>query len=242
MLLTPAEVASFERDGLVTVDAPVFLNARTLAAAESAADRVASAPGEPPLFRTYTPDERPLAEPDIVALYQQPYLEACAKRLLRAQHVHVWNASVLVVHPLPRMQDAETAAHARGLAPRPRPIRAHVDTHMTTACWEATPRDTTLFMWLWLSDAIPARAPMYYLPGSHRTLAAYWSAHASTHPAGGRHPVADTSELDPHDGIDLQQPLQPTQTLMGAPLSELLRGLEVAMGRRVIQTPLSILH
>ena len=44
MLLTPAEVASFERDGLVTVDAPVFLNARTLAAAESAADRVASAP------------------------------------------------------------------------------------------------------------------------------------------------------------------------------------------------------
>ena len=152
-MITDQELAQYETQGAVTIDGP-FSEAE-LDRAEAAWDSL-KASGDPP----YT-------HPDYVDVIQHPYFEEIAKKVLRAQAVHLWWG---------------LAPHERGPAEPPYADYGeqwargcHVDIQATWEDFTATPRRMRAELWFWLNDVPVDRGAMRILPGSHRLIMEHWS-------------------------------------------------------------------
>ena len=76
MPITDAQLAQYEEQGAVTIDTP-FTPAE-LNRAEAAWDRLKQTGG------------KPYEDPDYIEVVQHPYFEEVAKKVLRAEAVHLW--------------------------------------------------------------------------------------------------------------------------------------------------------
>ena len=156
-ILSPAELASFERDGYVLKVPP--LSPQELDEAEATFDRLVSGAGPPK-----EEDE------GFIKLISHPWLEAVAQQVLRTERVRYIE---LGPHHRPA---ASEGSDTRGEAGWQQAWQngAHIDLQVTTSDFDATPRRDMLALWLWVSDVPPERAAMRILPGSHRAIQRHW--------------------------------------------------------------------
>ena len=76
MMFTDAQLVQYEKHGAVTIDSP--FTTEQLDRAEAAWDRLKQNGSEP------------YGDPDYIEVIQHPYFEEVAKKLLRANTVHLW--------------------------------------------------------------------------------------------------------------------------------------------------------
>ena len=152
-MITEDQLTQYQEQGAVTIDTP-FTEAQ-LDRAEAAWDRLKES-GAPPY-----------EAPDYIEVIQHPYFEEVAKKVLRAQAVHLWWG---------------LAPHERAPAPAPyAPGRdqwangCHVDIQATWEDFTATPRRMRAELWFWLNDVPADRGAMRILPGSHHPIMEHWS-------------------------------------------------------------------
>jgi ectoine hydroxylase-related dioxygenase (phytanoyl-CoA dioxygenase family) len=154
MTFTDAQLAEYDAQGAVTIDPPFTVE--QLDRAEQTWDRLKANGGA-----------KPYDDPDFVELIQHPYFEEVAKKLLRADAVHLWWG--FEPHERPPTKPPYAESHdlwARG---------CHVDVQATLEDFEATPRRMRAELWLWLNDVPPQRGAMRILPGSHLPIMEHWS-------------------------------------------------------------------
>ena len=152
-MFTDAQLEQYENQGAVTIDSP--FTTEQLDRAEAAWDRLKQNGGEP------------YEEPGYVDVIQHPYFEEVAKKLLRANAVHLWWG--LAPHERAPTNPPYTNSRdqwARG---------CHVDIQATLEDFEATPRRMRAELWLWLNDVPADRGAMRILPGSHRAVMEHWN-------------------------------------------------------------------
>ena len=154
-MFTDAQLAQYDEQGAVTIDSP--FTPEQLDRAEAAWDRLRADGAGPPY-----------EDPDFVDLIQHPYFEKVAKKLLRADAVHLWWG------PL--------APHERSPDGKPHGDNAdrweqgcHVDVQATWEDFEATPRRMRAELWFWVNEVPANRGAMRILPGSHRPIMEHWS-------------------------------------------------------------------
>jgi hypothetical protein len=153
MMFTDAQLAQYEEQGAVTIDTP--FSTEQLDRAEAAWDRLKQNGG------------KPYEDPDYIDIVQHPYFEEVAKKLLRANAVHLWWG--LAPHERAPAKPPYTKGRdqwAQG---------CHVDIQATLEDFEATPRRMRAELWLWLNDVPADRGAMRILPGSHRSIMEHWS-------------------------------------------------------------------
>jgi len=153
MSITDAELEQYERDGAVTIDGP--LSTEELDRAEVAWDLLKES-GDPPY-----------EDPDYVNVVQHPYFEEVAKKVLRADSVHLWWG--LSPHERPvstKPFDTPRGQWAKG---------SHVDVQATWEDFQATPRRMRAELWFWVNEVPEDRGAMRILPGSHRPIMEHWS-------------------------------------------------------------------
>jgi len=150
---TDADLEQYERDGAVTIDGP--LNEEELDKVEAAWDRIKES-GDPPY-----------EDPDYVDVIQHPYFEEVAKKVLRAESVHLWWGLSLHERP-PWEREFDSPRDQWGSG-------THVDIQATWEDFQATPRRMRAELWFWLNDVPENRGAMRVLPGSHRTIMEHWS-------------------------------------------------------------------
>ncbi|HYE04589.1 MAG TPA: phytanoyl-CoA dioxygenase family protein [Planctomycetota bacterium] len=157
-MLDPSQIDAFDRDGLIHLDAP-FAPDAIAAAAEAVAGLLPRLDGEDRRVRT-----NDFQHGAIAALIGEPWIEAVARDVLRADAVELIENAIVRVHPMPG---------------RPFSFWEHIDARYTLADLDATPRRIGFALIVWLTDVDPTSAPMMVRPGSHRTLGAYWAEHPS---------------------------------------------------------------
>ena len=153
MQFTDAELRKYEKEGAVIIDSP--FTTEELDRAESAWDRLKES-GRPPY-----------EDPDYVDVVQHPYFEEVAKKLLRADAVHLWWG---------------LSPHER--APAKAPFASpgdqwtsgcHIDIQATWEDFMATPRRMRAELWFWVNDVPEHRGAMRILEGSHRPIMQHFS-------------------------------------------------------------------
>ena len=153
MSFTDGELEQYEKDGAVTIDGP--FSKGELDRAEAAWDRLRES-GDPPY-----------EDPDYVNVVQHPYFEEVAKKVLRADSVHLWWG--LSPHERPPWSSEFASPRdqwANG---------SHVDIQATWEDFQAPPRRMRAELWFWLNDVPEDRGAMRILPGSHRPIMEHWS-------------------------------------------------------------------
>ncbi|MGA1197264.1 MAG: phytanoyl-CoA dioxygenase family protein [Candidatus Latescibacterota bacterium] len=153
MSLTDAELNTYQDEGAVIIDTP--FTSEELDKAEAAWDRLTTN-GAPPY-----------EDPDYVNLVQHPYLEAVAKKVLKAQAVHLWGG----VRPHERAPSKGPFGSARERWEK----GYHTDIQATWEDFNATPRRMRAELWLWVNDVPIDRGAMRILPGSHKPIMEHWS-------------------------------------------------------------------
>ena len=154
-MIGESEIAQFEKVGAVTIDTP-FSKAR-LDRVSRVFDRMlpfeSLEDGKPAQYRV---GQRYFLEPELLDLIQDPFLEGVAKKTLRADAVHFFNAFVVTSYPQPGATFS---------------FSEHVDIKYSLSDLDATPKRMLCSCLLWLSDVTEKRVPLMYRPGSHRLIA-----------------------------------------------------------------------
>lgn len=160
-MITDEQLAAYERDGAVIIDGPFVNDPAALAVLEAGFDRLHEAAQSSKAIPAYD-------EPAYVSCVSNPFFEAVAKRVLRAEEVGLfWGAG---------------SQHARLPSEPPySPWReqwggGHVDIQATLDDFEATPRRMRCELWHWINDVPAHRGAMRVLLGSHRSSMRQWSA------------------------------------------------------------------
>ena len=156
--ITDEQLSKYEELGAVTIDSP--FTAKELDRAEAAWDR------------SRWQGAAWYDDPDYVDFIQHPYFEAVARKLLRANAVHLWWGMA----PHERAPAEPPFADYRDQWAR----GCHVDIQATLEDFDATPRRMRAEFWLWLNDVPVHRGAMRILPGSHRPIMEHWSRVLST--------------------------------------------------------------
>jgi hypothetical protein len=172
-VLSPPQMAAFERDGFILTKAP--LSEQELDEAEATFDRLLATP-EPEGGANWDEGRFQVVEDDrgFLKLMAHPWFESVAQQVLRAERVRYIEYGP---HHRPA---AANEADGRGAAPKGDAAQqawadgCHIDLQVTTTDWDATPRRDLLALWLWVSDVPPERAAMRILPGSHRAIHEHW--------------------------------------------------------------------
>jgi hypothetical protein len=151
-MFTDAQLAQYEEQGAVTIDSP--FTTEQLDRAEAAWDRLKQN------------GRAPYEEPDYVEIVQHPYFEEVAKKLLRADAVHLWWG----LAPHERAPAKPPYVNSRDQWAQ----GCHVDIQATLEDFEATPRRMRAELWFWLNDVPAHRGAMRILPGSHRPIMEHW--------------------------------------------------------------------
>ena len=152
-MFTDAQLEQYENQGAVTIDSP--FTTEQLDRAEAAWDRLKQNGGEP------------YEEPGYVDVIQHPYFEEVAKKLLRANAVHLWWG----LSPHERAPTNPPYTNSRDQWAR----GCHVDIQATLEDFEATPRRMRAELWFWLNDVPADHGAMRILPGSHRAVMEHWN-------------------------------------------------------------------
>ena len=151
--LTEAELAEFDANGFVTVDAvPPPLAAAAAAEMLRRSPLVpppADAADQRPSYRTSMGTDNPaiLEQAVFRDVLEHPAIEAAARLVLRASRVQICQVSPLVAHPQP-------AEH--------RPIHSgnfHTDTQCTREDFDAAPRRLTCEMFIWSTSPCSKHSP-----------------------------------------------------------------------------------
>lgn len=150
---TDAELKKYQEEGAVIIDTP--FTEEELDRAEGAWDR---------LTKNGTP---PHEDPDYVNFVQHPYLEEVAKKVLRAEAVHLWWGM--------RPHERAPAQGPFGTTRERWSSGFHTDIQATWEDFQATPRRMRAELWTWVNDVPADRGAMRILPGSHRTIMEHWS-------------------------------------------------------------------
>lgn len=152
-MITDEQLAEYEESGVVTIDGP--LSVEELDRAEAAWDRLRGS------------GEKSYNDPDYVDVVQHPYFEEVAKRVLKAEAVHLWwGLSPHERQPWTGPFDSERDQWANG---------CHTDIQATWEDFLATPRRMRAELWFWVNEVPRDRGAMRILPGSHRPIMEHWS-------------------------------------------------------------------
>lgn len=157
--LTDGQVASFERDGVITLDTPV--PKALIAEASKSMDEMfplsfdkRNLPGEKP--ERYRVGINEPTEDVFVQILQNPFFEHLACQMLRAESVHLVSIALRNTHPEPGAEFS---------------FKEHTDMSLSLKDLSATPRRMAVSLFLWLNDVNKERAPLMVRPGSHRRIA-----------------------------------------------------------------------
>ena len=130
MSFTDVQMRQYDEEGAVTIDSP--FTTEELDRAEAAWDRL-KASGRPPY-----------EDPDYVDVVQHPYFEEVARKVLRAESVHLWWG----LSPHERAPSSAPFASVREQWGN----GCHVDIQATWDDFQATPRRMRAELWFWLND------------------------------------------------------------------------------------------
>ncbi len=138
-MITDTQAEQFERDGAVTIDGPF-------------ADSHIEALGR--MFEEVKEwDDYSRFEPELLEVFQHPFCEEVAKRVLRADEVEFMGGVMRQRKP-----GAEVSPE-------------HLDIMLNRKSFEEVPRHMWASLLLWLTPVTPDRGPFMYRPGSHRQIA-----------------------------------------------------------------------
>ena len=138
-MITDTQIEQFERDGAVTIDGPFT-------------DSHIEALGR--IFEEVKKwDDYSRFEPELLEVFQHPFCEEVAKRVLRADEVEFMGGVMRQRKP--------------GVEAQPE----HLDIMLNRKSFEEVPRQIWAHLLLWLTPVTPDRGPFMYRPGSHRQIA-----------------------------------------------------------------------
>jgi hypothetical protein len=181
-MLTPAQLATLEANGCITVDTP--FTAAELNRVESEWDTYHGSGWQCHAEADGTMADLPPGEASsshtassLRTTVLHPFLRRVAQQALRSQGVRC-HAMTHAREPTPRPVDpGEWPPDLNEIWQGKRQDicgGCHVDIQQTLHDLDSTPQRAPLSMWLWLSDVTEDSGAMRILEGSHRVLARHW--------------------------------------------------------------------